>query len=143
MIRRREFAMTRRILLILAVFAAVLMPTAAWAGSPHFIASATSVTISGDTLTATFKEAGLGDEPQVHVVLSATAQCVNPGGNNPKAGNKQTFTAAGDFPVQRGQASGSLTVVAAFQPSCSPPMSVVWSDVILTDTTSGISVNLS
>jgi hypothetical protein len=134
--------MMRRVLLALAVFGAVLMPTAAWAGSPHFVANATSATVSGDTVTATFKEAGLGDEPQVHVVLSATAQCVNPGGNEPKAGNKQSFSVAGDFPVQNGRAEGSLTVTAVFQPSCSPPMTVAWSNITLTDTTSGITITL-
>jgi hypothetical protein len=89
-----------------------------------------------------FKEAGLGDEPQVHVVLSAVAACVNPGGNKPQAGNKQSLSAAGDFPVQSGRATGSLSVTAVFQPSCVPPMTVIWSDVTLTDTTSGVSITL-
>lgn len=132
------------------VFAVLAVSTALWAsatatafaGSPHFIKSATSATVSGDTVTADFKEAGLGDEPQVHVVLSGDAQCVNPGGNDPQAGNKESFNAAGDFPVQNGKAEGSLTLVATFKPDCSPPMSVRWDNLVLTDTTSGISVNL-
>lgn len=111
----------------------------AWAGSPHFIGNAFSVTIDGNTLTVSGKEAGLGNEEQVHIVLSATAACVNPGGNKPQAANKQTVSAAGDFPVQNGQTEFTLTVTATFQPSCSPPMSVVFSNITVTDTTSGIS----
>ena len=132
----------RSFLLAFAVIAAILLPTQAWAGSPHFVMSATSVTVSGDSVSVAFKEAGLGDEPQVHVVLSGTAQCVNPGNNHPNAGNKESFSEAGDFPVQNGQTEGNLSMTALFKPSCAPPMTVVWEDIVLTDTTSGISVNL-
>jgi hypothetical protein len=131
----------RRLLLAaLAALSVLALAGPAWAGSPHFVTA--SATVSGDTLTATFKEAGLGNEPQVHVVLTASAQCVNPGNQDPQAGNKQTFQAAGDFPVQSGKAEGSLSVTAVLQPSCSPPMTVRWSEITLTDTTSGISVSL-
>jgi hypothetical protein len=64
----------------------VLVAVAA-AGSPHFVSSATSVTTAGNTLTVSGKEAGLGDETQVHIVLTATAACINPGDNHPKATN--------------------------------------------------------
>ena len=109
----------------------------AWAGSPHFVSA--DVSRSGNTLTASFKEAGLGNEPQVHVVLTASAACINPGNKHPKAANKESFSAEGDFPVQNGKAEGTLTLTATFQPDCTPPMSLVFSDVTLTDTTSGIS----
>jgi hypothetical protein len=128
------------VLAALALFAAA--PSAAFAGAPHFVDDQSGFTVSGSTLTATFKEAGLGSEPQVHVVLSATASCVNPGGNKPSAANKQSVSADGTFPVQNGQATGELNVTAVFQPPCSPPMSVVFSGVTLTDTTSGISISL-
>jgi hypothetical protein len=114
-----------------------LVAPVAWTGNPHFIT--VSVTRTDTSLTVAFKEAGLGNEPQVHVVVSADAQCVNPGSNKPKAGNKQSFVAEGDFPVQNGKAEGTLVVTAAFQPDCSPPMTVVFSHVVITDTTSGIS----
>ena len=113
----------------------------AFAGSPHFVGTPT-LSISGDTLTVSGKEAGLGNEDQIHVVVTADAACINPGGNHPEADNKESFNAAGDFPVQNGKANFSLTVVAAFQPNCSPPMTVVWSNVVVTDTTNGISVTL-
>ncbi len=133
----------RRLLVVLLATLAVLTPaTAAWAGAAHFVDDKASVTVDGATLTATFKEAGLGDEDQVHIVLSAVAACVNPGGNSPQAANKQAFTAEGLFPVQHGSAEGSLRVSASFQPECVPPMSVAWSNAVLTDTTSGISVSL-
>lgn len=133
--------MRRLLLAALAALTVLALTAPAYAGNPHFVTATASV--DGDTLTATFKEAGLGDEPQVHVVLTASAQCVNPGGNKPQAGNKQSFNAAGDFPVQNGKAEGSLTLVATFQPDCAPPMSVLWSEVVLADTTSGISTTLT
>jgi hypothetical protein len=124
----------------------MLLTSAVAAGSPHFIRSATVVTISGDSgnvLTVDGKEAGLGDEAQVHVVLTAEAQCINPGGNHPKAGNKASFSTEGDFPVQNGKADFSLTVVATFQPDCTPPMTVKWLNVTLEDTTNGISLTIN
>jgi hypothetical protein len=63
-----------------------------------------TISAPGNTLTASGKETGLGNEAQVHIVLSATAQCINSGGKNPKAGNKTNVAAAGDFPVQNGNA---------------------------------------
>jgi hypothetical protein len=123
----------------------VLMTGAAAAGSPHFIRSAITVGISADglTLTVNGKEAGLGDEEQIHVVVTAEAQCINPGGNHPKAGNKASFSAAGDFPVQNGKADFSLSVTATFQPDCTPPMSVQWLSVTLEDTTNGLTLTIT
>jgi hypothetical protein len=113
---------------------------AAFAGSPHFVTADASR--SDNTLSVTFKEAGLGNEPQVHVVLSATALCINGGGKHPKAVNKESVSAAGDFPVQNGKAEGTLTVTATFQPDCVPPMTVVFTDVTLVDETSGATANI-
>ena len=117
--------------------AAFAAPTA-WAGSPHFIDNAFSVSRAGDTLTVSGKEAGLGDEQQIHVVLSATALCINGGSNHPKAANKTSVTAQGDFPVQNGKADFSLSATATFQPDCAPPMTVQYTDVSVTDTTNGL-----
>jgi hypothetical protein len=130
----------------LAVVAALALTLAglsapAFAGSPHFVGTPTA-TISGDTVTVSAKEAGLGDEAQIHVVLSGTAQCVNPGGNDPQAGNKQIFSTAADVPVQSGHADYSLTLIATLQPPCNPPMSISWSGLTLTDTTNNLTVTL-
>lgn len=133
--------MRRTVLVLLATLLFLALGSqAAFAGNPHFVTATASR--SDNTLTATFKEAGLGNEPQVHVVLSATALCINPGGNHPKAVNKESVQAAGDFPVQNGKAEGTLSVTATFQPECSPPMTVAFTDVKLTDETSGITANI-
>jgi len=129
-------------LIVLSAFLA-LGAQAAFAGSPHFVSNTVSVSREGNSLTVSGKEAGLGDEDQVHIVVTATAACVNPGQNRPKADNKQSFSAEGDFPVQNGKADFSLTVTATFQPNCTPPMTVVFSNVTVTDTTSGISKSFS
>jgi hypothetical protein len=125
-------------LLVAATAASVaLAPSPAWAGNPHFVeVDATRV---DDSLVVSFKEAGLGNEPQVEIEVTATAACVNPGANKPKAANKQTVSAEGTFPVQNGKAEGTLTLSPVFQPSCSPPMTVEFSNVTISDLTSGIS----
>jgi hypothetical protein len=136
--------MTRltKMLLVTTAAAGIAVP-AALAGSPHFISSAFSVSKSGTTLTVSGKEAGLGDEAQIHVVLSATAECINPGQNHPKAANKASVSAAGDFPVQNGKADFSLTATATFQPDCTPPMTVVFTDITVTDTTNNLTAHFS
>lgn len=132
----RKFVISICLLLGLGVTAVAV------AGSPHFIKSATKATVDGNTVTVSGKLAGLGNEAQVHVVLSGDAACVNPGGNKPQAANKQSFNAEGDFPVQNGKAEFTLTMTATFQPDCSPPMSVVWSNLKVEATTYGLVLNL-
>ena len=133
--------------LIVGVFAILALATAgiavplAQAGNPHFVGPI-DVTRTDDSLTVSGKEAGLGNEEQVDIQISAEAACLNPGGNFPAAENKETFTAAGTFPVQNGKALFELTLTATFQPSCSPPMSVVFGDVTVTDLTHGISTTI-
>jgi hypothetical protein len=128
----------------LATFAGVFVIAvpSATAGSPHFITKTLSATVSGNTLTVSGKEAGLGDESQVHIVVTATALCINNGGKHPKAANKASVSASGSFPVQNGKANFSLSVTASFQPDCSPPMTVSFTNVVVSDTTNGISVRL-
>lgn len=121
---------------LVAAFAVPAVP--ALAGSPHFINNAFSISRDGGTLTVSGKEAGLGDETQIHVVLEATALCINPGGNHPKAVNKASVSAEGDFPVQNGKAEFTLSVTATFQPECSPPMTVAFTDVTVTDETNNL-----
>jgi hypothetical protein len=133
--------MRRTVLVFLATLVCLALGTqAAFAGSPHFVTADASR--SGNTLTVSFKEAGLGNEPQVHVVLSADALCINPGSKHPKAANKESVQAAGDFPVQNGKAEGTLSVTATFQPECSPPMTVQFTNVSLVDETSGARANI-
>jgi hypothetical protein len=129
---RRSFT-----ILVTAVIALFLFNPMASAGSPHFLG--VSVERSGDSLTVSGKEAGLGNETQVHIVVTADALCINGGGKHPKAVNKASASAEGDFPVQNGKANFSLTLTADFQPDCSPPMSVVWTNVRVSDAEHGIS----
>jgi len=133
----------RRLVLtaVLALAMMALAVPAAWAGSPHFVGTPT-VTRTDNSLTVSGKEAGLGNEDQVHIVVEVTAACLNRGENFPNAANKESFAAEGDFPVQNGKANFTLTVTATFQPKCSPPMRVVFGDVTVTDTTSGISTTI-
>jgi hypothetical protein len=126
-----------------SVFAFGIGTQPAFAGSPHFVSNTVTATRDGNTLTVSGKEAGLGDESQVHIVVNATAQCINPGDHHPKAANKESVSASGDFPVQNGKAEFSLSLTATFQPDCTPPMTVVYTNVSVTDTTSGISKNLT
>lgn len=134
----------KRILTTLALAAALTVGVAgsAWAGSPHFVDDQLTASRTDDTLTVSGKEAGLGDEAQVHIVATATAACLNPGDNFPQAANKEAVTAAGDFPVQNGKAYFTLSLTAVFQPHCSPPMSIVFGDVTVTDTTNGVTATL-
>ncbi len=125
------------------MIAAGLAVPVALAGSPHFVDSTVTATRTDDSLTVSGKEAGLGDEAQIHIVVTATALCINGGGNHPKAVNKEDVATEGDFPVQNGKANFSLTLTATFQPSCSPPMTVAYTDVTVTDTTNNISVSLN
>lgn len=122
----------RRIILIAvaAVTIQSLAMSAAWAGNPHFVGTP-SVNRQGNSLAVSGKVAGLGNEEQIHIEISADAACLNRGEQFPDADNKETFTAAGDFPVQNGKANFRLTLTATFQPRCSPPMTVVFGDVTI------------
>ena len=111
----------------------LLLSVGVAAGSGHFVGNPT-FSSSGDTATVSGKVAGLGNVPQIHVEFSGTAQCVNRGGNNPSAGNKQAFSADGDFPVQNGKSYFALDLTAVLQPPCVPPMHIAWSDLSVTVT---------
>jgi len=142
---------------MLVVFAAVfataaLAVPAALAVSPHFISASATLNADG-TLTANFKEAGLGTNQNITYVLSAdgtaTWVCVNNGDDNPSAQNKTTVngpvSATGTFNSgKNGNVIGSLTV--------SPPPSDIscpkgqslelasasYTNVAITDTTNGV-----
>lgn len=134
----------RRFIVVLAAMAGavLLFAPVASAGSAHFITSAFSAGRDGNTLTVNGKEAGLGDLSQVHIVVTATAACLNKGGNFPSAANKESVTAGADVPVQNGKANFSLSLTATFKPDCSPPMRVVFGDITVQDTTNGVTATL-
>ena len=76
--------------------------------------------------------AGLGDETQINVAVTADVACVNPGNNQPKAENKGATIAEGTFPVQNGKANFSVTGTGTTSPDCSPPMTLRYSNVVVT-----------
>jgi hypothetical protein len=128
--------------LLAAVAAAVgIVAGVATAGSPHQVGTCTTTT-GTNTLSITCKEAGLGDEDQIEIYATATASCINPGDHHPKATNKQSLSISTPEPVQNGQANYTITFTASFQPDCSPPMTVVFSNVTVTDTTNGFDLKL-
>jgi hypothetical protein len=134
----------RRLLIPLAaalVVAAIAVPVAL-AGSAHFVNNSFEVTRSNNTLTVSGKEAGLGDLEQVNIEVTATALCINPGGNHPRAVNKASLSEDVDVPVQNGKAEFTVMLTATFQPECSPPMTVSFTDIVVTDTTNNISTRL-
>ena len=118
-----------KILLLLTLAAGVAVP--AFAGSPHFVGAPT-ITRSGDALTVAGKVAGLGDETQINVAVTADVACVNPGNNEPKAENKGATIAEGTFPVQNGKALFSVTGTGTTSPDCTPPMTLRYSNVVVT-----------
>lgn len=133
----------RRVAFVLGslVTAVVVAATPALATSAHFnFANVTSV--SSNSITVSFKEAGLGNSlNSVNISVAGTAECINGGSNHPKAQNKEAESASGTFNVSNGQATGSLTMTAA-NLNCSPPMTIAWTDLVVTDTTFNDSVSI-
>ena len=144
-------------MLLAAMLAMALVAAApALAVSPHFINA--SATLNNDgSLTANFKEAGLGTNQNIDYTLSgqgtAIYVCVNKGGANPSASNKTAVagpvSASGTFNSgKNGNVVGSLTVQPPFQDIGCPNgqtqqlASVSYTGITLTDTTNGISVSL-
>jgi hypothetical protein len=123
--------MRRFMLVTLLTLVAAVVAVPAWAGSPHFVGTPTA-TRSGDALTVSGKVAGLGDETQINVAVTADVACVNPGNNEPKAENKGATIAEGTFPVQNGKATFSVTGTGTTSPDCSPPMTLRYSNVVVT-----------
>ena len=124
----------------LLAMALAAVPALAGVKGAHFVGDP-SIIESGATLSTSGKVAGLGNVEQIHVVVSADAACINPGNNHPQAGNKESFSAEGDFPVQNGKAEFALDLVATFKPDCTPPMTVDWSNVSITVTAPGVSLS--
>ena len=103
------------------------------AGNAHFV-GLPQLAVFDSTATVSGKVAGLGNIPQIHVVISGDAACINRGNNHPQAANKEAFSNSGDFPVQNGKALFQLALEATFSPECSPPMTVEWSNLQVTVT---------
>ena len=103
----------------------------AFAGSPHFVGTPT-ISRDGDALTVSGKVAGLGNETQINVALTADVACINRGNNEPQAENKHATIAEGIFPVQNGKAIFSVTGTGTTDPDCAPPMTLRFTNVGVT-----------
>jgi hypothetical protein len=145
-------------LLMTAGLLALAVPAQA-AGSAHFIKNATNASLSGSSLVVNFKEAGLSSGAVETITTAATAtttyECVNNGGKNPSASNKTTtvsnVSTTGTFTADKnGNLVGSQTLSppTAAQLGFSCPsgqtvtfVSVTYSNVSITDTTSGATMS--
>jgi hypothetical protein len=144
----------RTALTVFAIAVSAAFTPCAVAQNPHFVSC--TATQQGDTIVVSFKEAGLGSKKSVIIEASATVTatyvCRNKGGNIPKDPKKTTTTTrvskSGTFTSDKnGNVSGSLTLTAPPPPadfSCPPGQhlellagSVSFTDVLVTDTTSG------
>jgi hypothetical protein len=143
----------RHILAVAAVFIAALAFSAvAQAGSAKFHSATSSVNSTG-ALVVSFDQRGLG-EGDIDYTLTADATalyaCINGGGKNPSAANKQAFegqvTGGGSFEVKNGRVVASITAgpLAAPQFTCPPGQrrvlaAVTYTNIVLTDTTNDVS----
>ena len=100
---------------VAALLAIGLFAQAALAASPHFLRA--SAARSGNNLTVSFKEAGLGNSAitiEAGATATRTDQCVNNGGQVPSDPKKTTTSSAvkasGVFTPKNGSVTGSLTL---------------------------------
>ena len=122
----------------------------------HFVTASSTVDTSTGALTVNFKEAGLGNNQAVDITLSgeanATYQWFNKGGNKPQGvpfNVNESFAVSGTFSSDKnGNVTGSLTVdppsvdeflATNHAANWVPVLKVSYTDVVLTDTTNGVS----
>jgi len=107
----------RRYLLLLIGVGALALASTAVAASPHYIRGP-DATVSGNSLTVSWKAAGLGNTiDSVDFALTGTAdvtsQCFTKKGNPvqgvPKS-EQVDVDVTGEFPVRNGSVTGALTV---------------------------------
>jgi hypothetical protein len=144
------------IIAVLSMLLVAFAASAALAQNEHFIRASGNLNNNG-TLTVSFKEAGLGTNQNITYVLSADATatyvCVNRGGANPSAQNKTTVagpvSSTGTFNSgKNGSVTASLTVSPPPSDISCPRgqslelASVSYTNVVLTDTTNNVSINI-
>ena len=135
------------IIAVLSLMVVALAAVPALAANPHFINTGASGPDASGDLLVKFKISGLGANETVTVTTDAQATgqyaCINGGGKNPSAANKQAFagpvSASGDFTSDKnGSVTGSLTLTPpATTLVCPGGQKLVLADV----TYSGLSVS--
>jgi hypothetical protein len=138
-----------------AVVASLALGTVASAGAPKFQAASSSVNNDG-ALVVSFDERGLGNE-NVDYTLTADATalfaCINGGGKNPSAANKQAFegqvSGGASFEPKNGRVVADLAAGPLQAPQFTCPngqrrvlAAVSYSDIVLTDVTNGVSTGV-
>jgi hypothetical protein len=127
----------------------------ALAAAPKFHSATSSVNNDG-ALVVSFDERGLGNENVDYTLTSdATAlyACINRGGKNPSAANKQAFegqvSGGGSFEVKNGRVVASLTAGPLQAPEFTCPSgqrrvlaAVTYTNIVLTDTTNNVSTSV-
>lgn len=127
--------MKRYLVLVVGVAALALAP-AAIAASPHYIRGP-DATVSGNSLTVSWKAAGLGNTTEsvdfnLAGTVNVTSQCFTKSGNPvngvPKS-EQIDVNVTEPFPVRNGQVTGSLTVEPLSTLECTGNQRVVILDV--------------
>ena len=118
--------------------------------------SATGSVNSSGALVVSFDERGVG-EGNIDYTLTADATalyaCINGGGKNPSAANKQSFegqvSGGGSFEAKNGRVIASITAGPLLSPQFTCPngqrrvlAAVTYTNIVLTDTTNGSSVSV-
>ena len=140
------------IIAVLSLLLVAVSASVALAGAAKFHSTSSSVNNDG-ALVVSFDERGLG-EGDINYTLTADATalyaCINGGGKNPKASNKQAFegqvTGGGTFAAKNGRVVASLATGPLQAPSFTCPSgqrrvlaAVSYTNIVLTDTTNGTS----
>ena len=143
---------------IIAVLSLMLVALAAVPAlaAPNF-KSATSSVANNGALVVSFDERGLGNENIDYTLTgegTATFACINRGGKNPSAANKQTqsfpVVETASFEVKNGRVVESITSDAPSAGSFSCPggqrlvlADVSYTNLVLTDTTNNVSTSVA
>jgi hypothetical protein len=119
--------------------------------------SATGTVNNAGALVVSFDESGLGNE-NVNYTLTGDATalyaCINGGGKNPSAANKQAFNGSvstgASFEPKNGRVQGDITVGPLTAPAFTCPSGqtrvlahVSYTNVVLTDTTNNKSIHVT
>lgn len=140
----------------IAFFVAVVLASPASAVAAKFHSATGSVANNG-ALVVSFDERGLGNG-DIDYTLTADATalyaCINGGGKHPQAANKESFedqvSGGGSFEAKNGRVVADLSAGPLLAPSFQCPngqrrvlAAVSYTNIVLTDTTNGTSVNVA
>jgi hypothetical protein len=138
-----------------ALVTSMALTAVALAAAPKFHSATSSVNNDG-ALVVSFDERGLGNE-NVDYTLTADATalyaCINRGGKNPSAANKQAFegqvSEGASFEVKNGRVVADMTAGPLQAPEFTCPSgqrrvlaAVSYTNIVLTDTSNNVSTSV-